>query len=64
MTATLPEQLECVRRELKLRRRVYPRLVAAGKMTQEFAHLQIELMQAVEQTLLELQPEAPQRALL
>lgn len=56
MEIPLADQLECVRRELSYRRRVYPRLVAAGKMTQQLAHTQMELMQAVEKTLEKLEP--------
>lgn len=52
----LSAQLECVRRELNLRRRVYPRWVQAGKMSQRLAHEQLILMEAVERTLAELQP--------
>lgn len=43
------EKLECVRREIKLRQRVYPYRVAQGKMTQQLADEQLALMAAVEQ---------------
>jgi hypothetical protein len=44
---TMADRLACVDRELALRRRVYPRWVAAGRMTQAKADREIELMQAV-----------------
>lgn len=48
------EQLvACVDREIAFRRRVYPRWVAAGKLTQAAADEQMALMQAVRQRLLE-----------
>ena len=40
-------KLRCVARELALRIRVYPKLVANGKMKQETADREIELMQAI-----------------
>lgn len=42
--ATFREMQECAAREVKQRERVYPRLVAQGKMTQAFADKQIDLM--------------------
>lgn len=36
-----------IERELAQRKRVYPRLVAAGKMTDGFAAAQIALMEAI-----------------
>lgn len=44
---TAEEKLECLRRELRERRRVYPRRVEAGKMSQPFADQQIALMVAI-----------------
>lgn len=41
------EKLEAVEREIKQRRRVYPRLVDQGKMTQAFADRQIAIMEAI-----------------
>jgi hypothetical protein len=41
------ELAECAEREVKQRRRVYPNLVASGKMTQEFADKQIQMMEAI-----------------
>lgn len=41
------EMWECADREVRQRRRVYPRLVASGKMSQEFADRQIAVMEAI-----------------
>jgi hypothetical protein len=42
------ELAECAKREVKQRRRVYPNLVASGRMTQEFADRQIQMMRPQE----------------
>lgn len=47
MMITIERQIECVRREVNMRRRVYPRWVAAGKMSQAKAAEEIEVMEAV-----------------
>jgi hypothetical protein len=54
MTIDLEQQLAEVRREIRMRQRVYPRQVAAGRMSQETAGGKIEILRAVEHTLLEL----------
>lgn len=41
------EKRDCARREEKYRRRVYPRLVAFGSMSQEKADREIELMNEI-----------------
>jgi hypothetical protein len=48
---TLDDQIACVEREIKLRRRVYPRRIANGQMTQALADKQIMLMEAVADSL-------------
>ena len=48
---TIAEQLDCIERELRFRRRVYPRRVADGKMTQVLAERQIALMESVKASL-------------
>lgn len=54
---TLPDLIACVERELRLRRRVYLRLVNAGKMDQEHADFEIACMRALHRRLLaEAQP--------
>jgi len=45
------DQLACALREVKMRERVYPRWVAAGKMTQANADAQLEAMKAIAETL-------------
>lgn len=44
---TLAEQVACVRREIAMRERVYPRQVGAGKMKQAAADREIAVMRAV-----------------
>ena len=52
-TAAIPlaDQITCVRREIAMRRRVYPRWVALKRMTQEDADAEIARMEAVLATL-------------
>lgn len=47
----IDRQVACVRREISMRRRVYPRWVSTGKMTQDEADRQISTMEAVQATL-------------
>jgi len=47
----IDRQIACVRREVSMRRRVYPRWVSTGKMTQDEADRQISTMEAVQATL-------------
>lgn len=46
------DMLACVDRELKMRRQVYPRWVASGKLKQSAADLEILKMRAVRRALL------------
>lgn len=48
---TIAEQLDCIERELRFRRHVYPRRVADGKMTPAAADHQIAVMESVKATL-------------
>lgn len=48
---TLDEQIQCVRREIELREKVYDRLIRQGRMTPEKADREIESMEAVLGTL-------------
>jgi len=57
MTASITEQIECVRRELVLRRRVYPRWVQQGKMSQEKSQKELITMEAVLATLVAMENE-------
>ncbi|MBF6560523.1 MAG: hypothetical protein IVW56_09550 [Candidatus Binataceae bacterium] len=45
--ADLPAQIACIRREIALRERVYPKWVAAGRMKQEAADRELATMTAV-----------------
>ena len=47
-------QIACVRREISLRERVYPRWVDSGRMTADLARHELAGMRAVLETLLEL----------
>lgn len=51
MTVTIAEQIAEVRRELALRKNVYPKWVASGRMKQAEADRSLERMQAVHDTL-------------
>lgn len=44
---TAEEKRDCARREVKLRRRVYPRRIDNGHMTQALADKQIALMEEI-----------------
>jgi hypothetical protein len=48
----IEDQMACVRREINKRKEVYPRLVAAGKLSQQKADQESDLMRAVLVTLL------------
>jgi len=47
----LARQILCVQRELRMRRRVYPRLIAAEKLTARLARRELAAMEAVERPL-------------
>lgn len=51
MRVTLAAQIECVEREISMRRKVYPRFVAMKKMSQAKADAELAAMQAVLETL-------------
>lgn len=51
MKPPLPDQIACVERELGMRRRVYGKWIAAGRMTQADADREIATMSAVLDTL-------------
>jgi hypothetical protein len=50
----LRDQLRCVNRELKMRKFVYPKRVTSGVLKQEKADQEIDCMEAVRDTLMEL----------
>jgi hypothetical protein len=53
-SVSLQRQLEAIRREIKLRRQVYPTRIATRRMSARKAAEEIAVMQAIEQTLLDL----------
>lgn len=48
---TIDEQITCVKREINMRQRVYPKWVLGGKMSQQAADREVETMRAVLATL-------------
>ncbi len=54
MAISIQRQIECIERELKMRRRVFPRLVNSGKMTESGAEDEILTMEAVKESLSKL----------
>jgi hypothetical protein len=61
MTITLHRQIDAVRNEIALRRRVYPRFIAAGRMTESEAADRIDCMVAVLDTLTKLKAAEDER---
>jgi hypothetical protein len=55
MMITLDRQIACVRREIALRERVYPKFVSGGRMKQAAADDEIAAMKAVLETLADFQ---------
>ena len=51
LPVTIDEEILCVRREIGLRERVYPRWVAAGKMKADMAEREIAAMKSVLESL-------------
>lgn len=51
MSVSLQEQIACVKREIAMRARVYPRWVESGKLKQAAADKEIAHMTAVLRTL-------------
>lgn len=60
-TFTFEQKLEAVRRELKYRRRVYPRRIENKQMTQALADEQIAIMEAIAE---DMEKEAAKERLL
>lgn len=54
---TIQEQVACAKRELAMRRRVYPNWVASGRMTQDKAEYEIACMDEIITTLAKLAGE-------
>lgn len=59
---TLDEQIACVDRELGMRRKLYPRWVASGKLTQANADAELWRLEAVRETLACAKREAADRS--
>ncbi len=57
MVVQLSDQVACVKREIAMRERAYPRWVAGGRMTQQKADQELAAMKAVAETLGKLQTE-------
>jgi hypothetical protein len=53
----LTTQIQCAKRELKMRQRVYPRLIAGGQLTRQTTDRELAAMQAIVQTLQQLMEE-------
>lgn len=51
---SLDAQISCVRRELAMRQRAYPKWVDGGRMKQPEADKELAVMQAVHDTLMSL----------
>jgi hypothetical protein len=51
VVVSFTDQLRCAERELKLRKRVYPRRIEAQRMTQDLADREVRMMEAIVGTL-------------
>ena len=60
-TPTIQEQLAAARREVAMRRRVYPRWVESGRMSQHTADHEMACMVAIVETLRGLVPPEPKQ---
>lgn len=47
ISITLEQQIACVKREISMRERVYPRWILAGKLSEGKAEFELEAMKAV-----------------
>lgn len=59
MTPTLDDQIDCVKREIGMRERVYPKWVQLRRLSQEQADRELGRMRAVLNTLQNLKRAAP-----
>lgn len=59
MTPTLDDQIDCVKREIGMRERVYPKWVQLRRLSQEQADRELGRMRAVLNTLQNLKRSAP-----
>jgi hypothetical protein len=51
----LKDQILCVKSEVERRKRIYPGLISAGKMTKCYADFQIKQMKGVYRSLVQIQ---------
>jgi hypothetical protein len=63
MAVSLQSQVECAKRELAMRRRVYPRFIENGSMTGQKANQELAAMEAIVATLQRLRDEVMRRIL-
>jgi len=56
---TLDEQIACVDRELRFRRKTYPRFIARNALTEQAATDELRRMEAVRGTLVALRTAGP-----
>jgi hypothetical protein len=54
MTVSLEDQIACVEREIKMRRRIYPRWVEQQKLSEVKALYEIKAMECVLSTLMDI----------
>lgn len=59
MSVSIDTQIKCAKRELAMRRNVYPKWVAYGKMNQTSADAEIAAMAAIVSTLERLKQKEP-----
>jgi hypothetical protein len=49
MNISSARKLQCIEREIGMRKRVYPRFVEKGKITQDFADEEIAVLESIRQ---------------
>jgi hypothetical protein len=54
MRADIYMQIDCIKRELAMRRRLYPKLIVSERMNVTMAETELKTMEAVLQTLEEI----------
>lgn len=62
MTSTITEQITCLKREIAMRKNVYPKWVASKRMKQDAADREINTMTDALHTLMKLSGEDPAAA--
>ena len=54
MSVSIELQIQCVKKELKRRKKIFPALVESGKLNQDYSDLELSKMQDVLETLTQL----------